>query len=392
MKTGDPPISTKLSFYINPDNYSLTLCRCSTMPQRIAVVLPKHSRFDRDHPTSIDSVVRQLVEHSSFKNRQTVFRPPTKAPVTSVPSQEFRHRNPFNWKRRLRNAVSEIRPACIEVHQSIYLAGYLAKRFNGVPVVLFRHNLIQRPRTERKTNKYLGKLKNLWKIVFVSDFATRHFQSNWPEFSSRAQTVPNFTSVKAWFNPVNASRKQDIVYLGRPIADKGFEEFCEGIAPVLRNHQQWSAKIVIYEWDKHRHFAQPILSKLASAAANTEVLVDRPVAEIRGVVKNSEIVVVPSKWAEPFGLAALEAHLAGAAVISSGRGGLREISGDAAYYLASVTPEAITRAVTALIDDGAMRKDLQRRGQDKCVHDFDPTVIARRYDDLRVGAIRSYQG
>ena len=44
------------------------------------------------------------------------------------------------------------------------------------------------------------------------------------------------------------------------------------------------------------------------------------------------IVIVPSRWNEPFGLTALEALACGAPLIVSPRGGLPEVAGEAAVY------------------------------------------------------------
>ena len=45
------------------------------------------------------------------------------------------------------------------------------------------------------------------------------------------------------------------------------------------------------------------------------------------------IVVVPSRWSEPFGLTALEALACGAALLCSPRGGLPEVYGQAAQRI-----------------------------------------------------------
>ena len=54
--------------------------------------------------------------------------------------------------------------------------------------------------------------------------------------------------------------------------------------------------------------------------------------EVLAAMARAAIVVVPSRWAEPFGLVALEALASGAALICSPRGGLPEVAGDAAVY------------------------------------------------------------
>lgn len=358
------------------------------MSNKIAVVLPKLSRFDDDNPTSIDSVVRELVNNSAMRDRHVVFRPPTRNPITAIVSREFSHDNPLVWKHRLKKMISAIAPCCIEVHQSIYLADYMAKNFIHLPVILFRHNLIEKPASALRRKKNGRKLKNIACVVFVSEFSARHFTLYWPDFPGAVHVVPNVASMEAWFRPVGARRQNKIVFMGRPIDVKGFSEFCEGVVPVLRAHQDWMVQIMVYEWARHKAHAQAIIEKLNRAAKNVEVFIDRPIQEVRRLVKAAKIAVIPSKWEEPFGLVALETHLAGLAVISSGRGGLREISGESAYYLNEVTPEAISDAMSVLISDKALRERLQHAGQKRCIELFDPERVVKRYDEIRTRMIK----
>ena len=357
------------------------------MSNKIAVVLPKLSRFDDNNPTSIDSVVRELVQNSSMRERHIVFRPPTLQPIASVASTEFRHDNPLLWKRRLKKAIAAVAPCCIEVHQSIYLADYMARNFSHLPVILFRHNLIDVPGSVIKQKKVYAKLNNISYFMFVSEFSADHFKLSWPDFARRIQVVPNIASKEAWFNPISADRQNKIIFSGRPIEVKGFSEFCEGIVPVLQRHQDWMAQLMIYEWERHKPYARAVIEKLTQAAKNVEVFIDRPIQEVRHLTKSAQIAVIPSKWQEPFGLVALETHLAGLAVISSGRGGLREISGEAAHYLPEVTPDAIAGAVSFLIGHPALRRQLQHAGQKRCIDLFSPARITKHYDEIKQSLI-----
>lgn len=61
----------------------------------------------------------------------------------------------------------------------------------------------------------------------------------------------------------------------------------------------------------------------------------------------AEIVVVPSRSAEPFGLAALEALGSGTVLITTGQGGLREVAGEAVVY---VPPDDVPALARALLD------------------------------------------
>ena len=85
-------------------------------------------------------------------------------------------------------------------------------------------------------------------------------------------------------------------------------------------------------------------------------------------------------WAEPFGRTALEAHAGGAALISSGTGGLSEISGGAALTLPSVTPHSIAASIRTLIENSELRHRLAREGAERVRARFDIKTQSSRLD------------
>ena len=82
------------------------------------------------------------------------------------------------------------------------------------------------------------------------------------------------------------------------------------------------------------------------------------------------IVVVPSRWPEPFGLTALEAMASGAALVSSGRGGLAELTAGAALRVDPDRPDALADALRRLANDPSERRRLAEAGR----------LRAREYD------------
>ena len=94
------------------------------------------------------------------------------------------------------------------------------------------------------------------------------------------------------------------------------------------------------------------------------------------------IVVVPSRWPEPFGLVALEALASGAALICSPRGGLPEVAGDAAIYADPDRPAEIAAAIRTLASDEGRRAALAEAGRERA-QQFDVPAIAARLAALR---------
>jgi glycosyltransferase involved in cell wall biosynthesis len=119
------------------------------------------------------------------------------------------------------------------------------------------------------------------------------------------------------------------------------------------------------------------------------LLVDRPFAEVKALNESAAIALIPSMWREPFGRTCLEAHAGGATVISSGSGGLREISGEAALFLRRVDAGTIAEALEALIGDEALRVRLAAESSARVRRLFDVRRIAADLDDFCADVIYS---
>jgi glycosyltransferase involved in cell wall biosynthesis len=92
--------------------------------------------------------------------------------------------------------------------------------------------------------------------------------------------------------------------------------------------------------------------------------------------------VVPSRWPEPFGLAALEAMACGTPLLCSARGGLAEVTGEAAVRIDPDDPAAMAAAMVALAHDPPRRAALEREGRARAAR-FDAPAAAARLDALR---------
>ena len=108
--------------------------------------------------------------------------------------------------------------------------------------------------------------------------------------------------------------------------------------------------------------------------------------DVLDAMARAAIVVVPSRWPEPFGLVALEAMASGAALICAPRGGLPEVAGDAAVYANPDQPSEIAAALLTLGGDEGRRAALAEAGRLRA-RLFDLPVIAEQLARLRSGVI-----
>jgi glycosyltransferase involved in cell wall biosynthesis len=114
--------------------------------------------------------------------------------------------------------------------------------------------------------------------------------------------------------------------------------------------------------------------------ANVRALghVDRPLTD--EWLARASIFALPARY-EPFGLAALEAALAGAALVLGDIRSLREVWADAALYVDPDDDDALAAALTLLIEEPALREDLAGRALERARR-FTPQRMASAYTDV----------
>ncbi|OUI87602.1 glycosyltransferase family 4 protein [Acetobacter tropicalis] len=83
--------------------------------------------------------------------------------------------------------------------------------------------------------------------------------------------------------------------------------------------------------------------------------------ELRALYENAACFVFPSLY-EGFGLPPLEAMLCGCPVVAADIPVLREICGEAAYYVNPHDPEAITRSVLHILDTPIQAQEMRQAG------------------------------
>ncbi|MGE5537436.1 MAG: glycosyltransferase family 4 protein [Gemmatimonas sp.] len=112
---------------------------------------------------------------------------------------------------------------------------------------------------------------------------------------------------------------------------------------------------------------------------NLEALGELPRADLLELLRSAAIFIAPALY-EPFGLTVLEAAAGGCALVLGDIPSFRELWDGAALFVDPRDGTAVRSALTQLIQNAAMRKDLQRRA----------ALRARRYSLSKM--IEAYQG
>lgn len=360
-------------------------------PRSIAVVLPPREGFGAAASGAVGLLVHRLAG-AAGAFRPVVFGGWRDA---SFPGIDYRpvplpfgaHALPYALALAAR--LRALRPAIVEVHNRPLVARLLALLLPGTPVSLFLHNDPLAMRPLRAAAARRGLLGRLAAIVTVSEFLRARFLEGIAP-SPRLRVLANCIDLAALppLTPPEA-RPPRILFAGRVVADKGADSFVAACARALPGLPGWQAAMIGGDRFRHDAAETPFIRDLRPRAAAGGVAMEgyRPHAEVLACLANAAIAVVPSRWQEPFGLAALEAMACGAALVCAPRGGLPEVAGDAALYADPDDPAALAAAIVALATDAARRAALARAGMARA-RLFDLPRAAAALDDLRREILR----
>lgn len=354
---------------------------------RIAIVLPRGGRYDPDNANSMETVVRTLSHESRFATAIHVI---CEGDEGEAPAPGL-IRIPAGLGRGARNAavieaLKRLDPDVIEFHQQLKAAAQIAARFRDKIRVLHRHTRIKPPGNPLEALRYRLRLRAFDRLVFVSRTAADEFLGDYPDLSARVAVVCNPIDAASWRGDPE-DRDPVILFAGRAMPEKGLDVFCQAVATTLEQRPDWRATLMLGDWERHQAWAQPHVDGLARFGSRVTIMRSAPIADVVAATRRAAIAVTPSRVREALGLTALEAHAGGAALISSGRGGLREASGDHALYVDPDDADALAEALCGLIDDPVRRRRMARRAQVFVKATHAPAVRATELDDLRAGLV-----
>jgi UDP-glucose:(glucosyl)LPS alpha-1,2-glucosyltransferase len=354
---------------------------------KVAVVLPPREGFGPGRTGAIGLLVRRLTRTPGFdtiviggKQDGTTFPGIDYQPIT--PSLWSLGSTNLRYAAAVADNLRKQSPALIEVHNRPEIALALAARLPGIPVVAFLHNDPHGMREAATPAERMQMLRRLAGVVTPSDYLRLRVLDGVAAPDKDPIVLPNCLDLSEL--PAPRRRERLVLFAGRVVADKGPDAFVSACAAALPHLPGWGAEIIgadRFSFDSpDTGFVHMI--RAAAEAAHIRMLGYRDHPEVLVAMSRAAIVVVPSRWAEPFGLVALEALASGAALICSPRGGLREVAGDAAVYADPDRPGEIAVAIRALAGDEPRRKALAEAGWQR-VQRFDVPVIAVRLAALR---------
>jgi UDP-glucose:(glucosyl)LPS alpha-1,2-glucosyltransferase len=350
----------------------------------ILIILPRNSNFDESKAGAIELCVHEFTLHSQFREEIVVCGWNVCAkPLGGIQYQSLKRKklffqsNSYAYAKAVLAYIKAHQPRMIEIHNRPLLAKYLLKR-TKVPIALHMHNM---QNFSSSLRQFL--LKRLVRLYVVSEAVREDFLQGEMDSRGIVKIIYNGFMMPMYVPP----KQKSIVFAGRIRVEKGVLPFAQALAKLLPDYPEWRAIFIGAKNHGFMHasdrYEEKVLQALTPIRAQVDYLGFCTHAETMAAMLKAEIVVVPSIWAEPFGRTALEGMAAGAALVSSARGGLAEVIANAALRIEN--PEDSTSIYAALqqvINDHPLRLQLQQAGRSRAEH-FAIVKCTERLDQER---------
>jgi len=238
----------------------------------------------------------------------------------------------------------------IEIHNRPHFFFFLKKKFPEIKFIIIFHNDPNTLRGSRSVNEKINILENCDKIIFVSSFVKQRFYYNINNLLPIKGDVI-YPSTNYYNHDFNKSIKKEkiIVFIGKLNSSKGYNYFGPAVINILKKNKKWRVIVAGNEKRETYNFYHERF-KVFNWLSHKQII---------NIYKKSSISVVPSTWDEPFGRTAMESSDMGNALITSGRGGLKETSLNP-IILKKINSKSIEKEIQKLIRNTVLLKKIQR--------------------------------
>jgi len=252
----------------------------------------------------------------------------------------------------IKNFISKL-PKSIKViviHNRPHFFFILKKKYPKIKFILVFHNDPNTLRGSRSVKEKINILQNCDKIIFVSSYVKKRFYYNINNFlPTKGEII--YPSTNYYNHNFKKKLKKDkiIVFIGKLNSAKGYNLFGPAVINILNKYKDWTAIVAGNEKRESYNFHHERL-KVFDWLSHKQII---------NIYKKSSISVVPSTWDEPFGRTAMESSDMGNALITSGKGGLKETVFNP-IVLKKITNLSIANEIEKLIKHPNLLKKIQK--------------------------------
>ena len=319
---------------------------------KIATILPYKENYTFSKAQAAAIWVCDFFKYSEFKNTNFIYgntdhndylsKNYINIKINNLKSKLSSSTNEYckNFLEETKNSNFDL----IEIHNRPPVFNYLKKHVDSKFIIYF-HNDPLSMNGSRSLNERIKLLNEVDKIIFVSKWVQNRF------FNGLDNKLINQTEIV--YPSIHRAKKiykkeKKITFVGKLNKSKGYDIYKDSVTKILNEFGDWKAYSIGDESRKRPKIDHKNHSELG-------FLKHKKVLQF---LDKSQIVVVPSRWEEPFGRTALEASSRACATIISNRGGLPETT-DHCIILKKLDSNELYIQLKKLITNNKARKKIQ---------------------------------
>ena len=170
-------------------------------------------------------------------------------------------------------------------------------------------------------------------------------------------------------------RDRELLFVGRLVSDKGVDVLLRGLGILKR--QNVSARLTIVGSGAEETNLRALVCQLKLDQAVT-FAGEKVGPELAEVMNCHQVIVIPSRWPEPFGIVALEGIACGCIALGSEQGGLSEAIGNCGMTFRNGDSEELADRLRDLLSDSQLREEF-RAAAPAHLERFRAPAVAQRY-------------
>lgn len=264
----------------------------------------------------------------------------TQTPGTSSDAND----NPFPFQvirqPKAHQLMSLMRWCDVCLQNGIILKQLWALYLTQTPWVIRHQTWIRRPYEDATWLTRLKLLSAKWATsISISEAIANHL--NYP-----STIIPNPYRDEQFRLMPEVKRDKELVYVGRLVSDKGIDLLVQAVANLKAFHL--APKLTLIGSGKEKEALRQ-QAKTLDIEAQVALVGPKVGGELVTLLNQHQILVVPSRWHEPFGVVALEGIACGCVVVGSEGGGLKDAIGNCGITVPNGDVDALTQALAHLL-------------------------------------------
>ena len=224
----------------------------------------------------------------------------------------------------------------ILVEANVSLKTALIGLFHQKKWVIIHHGIYNQ-------NTLPGRLKKIL-LLFANNIAVSKYVSS--KLNSKAFVIYNFYN--SIFKKISEIiRINDLVFVGRLVSDKGVDLLLFAIHEFKKKGLVYNLSII---GDGPEINNLIIICKKLNISNQVKFLGTLTGQSLVRKINEHKVMVIPSRWKEPFGLVALEGLACGCKIVCPDEGGLKEASGGFAFLYVHNQIDSLQNAIKLAIE------------------------------------------